>query len=60
MKFEEGQRYVNGLGRQLTILAVDTVSIVDRRPVTVLAYRYDGRDSIHLRAAHRAENWEKL
>lgn len=59
MRFEEGQRYVNGLGRQLTIVAVDDVPAGDGGTVEVLAYQYDGSNIIHLRAVSKAEGWVK-
>lgn len=54
--FEVGKWYRNGIRRRLEIVGIDTVC-VGTEEVEVIAYRYEGKESVHMRSAVMAENW---
>lgn len=56
MNFEPGQWYITAIGRRAEIVGVDSVRI-GREEGEVIAYRYDGKDRVHMRTTDLAGNW---
>ena len=60
-KFQQGERWVNSLGRDIVIVGVDTVpTTVAGVHVDVVAYRFADGDHVHLRRADLIQGWRKV
>lgn len=51
-----GQWYRNAAGVRIEVLGVDWVGI-DTKDGEVVAYRYEGRETIHMRATELTSDW---
>lgn len=49
--------YYNSLGRRVEIVAVEEVMATVDTDVTVVVYRFEGRDMFHVRTGDELDGW---
>ncbi len=56
---EAGEWFANGRGKKVKVLGVSDIQLPGDL-VTVVAYRYEGRDYVHIRRLDEVEGWERV